>query len=560
MLTIGKFLVIIITCLTCPMTIISHDIRHNKRLRRLFNGTFLLNNFADIMESTENNQQHPHKVMPTSMTAITDLNDDCLMEIFIKLSMEELVYVAEASTSLLSAARGTFQRNFSKLLVEVSNEFHPKSEDMSLSIKLLKHFGGQIKKLKVVYHKKCSRFNDILEDMILDRCNAILSEIVIVNGDELVFHRVVKPFQELLKMSFVRSNIPDVLLHFEKWFPKAKVLELKEVKVDRSLQKYDENAAQKVNNETDSSDNTSVDVSSSADSEPESGAESDAGSYFERDEDNESGIDLEKPLAALAKHYPTIEHFAISNVPMAYDNRENRVRNSDIVLFIELNPQLKSLFIESDDIDHDSEYLWARVGYRNWSYDGIEIEYDLVDCILQNLTSLEDFHLIWKTGKMSGTDFQIYFERLKTLTIEYHIVNGECCILTDNIDVLNIVERSHRNGVCADLLKSNRSAKIVSMTGINWKSRNAKNALKIMAKMPNLKELQLSFKSLKMEQVTNLLNNCMSLSKLTLDFDRDLQLYESSKEYYADTDLSEMGWTISSNKKIQLELKRVPAT
>ncbi|XP_037028593.1 uncharacterized protein LOC119068862 [Bradysia coprophila] len=544
------------------------------------------------MDSTKT-VKHQHKV-PSSMTVITDLNDDCLMEIFSTLSMKELAYVAEANISLVSAAQGTFQRNFGKVVVEVSNEFDPKSESTSLSMKLLKHFGGQIKKLKVVFYKKYSRFNDILEDIILDRCKGILVEIEIVDGDELLFHKIDEPFQELIKLRFVRSNIPDVFLHFESWFPKVKALELKEVKIDGP--NADENAAQKDYKKTDSR-NATADVGSNTDSDGESESESyagsdrnndaeihsqsDAGSHPGSDPDYDAGSSsfsetdhdytasndseigncfTEKPLLALFKHYPTIEHFAVSNIPMAY-NRENRVRNRDIMAFIELNPQLKSLFIESDDIDHESEDLWSKVGYRNWTYDGIQIEYELVDCILQNLTSLENFHLVWKTGVMSSGDFQIYIEKLTTLTIEYDIVNGDCCVITDNLDVLNIVERSDSRSYCADILKDNRSAKSVTISGINWKNNNAKFALKAITKMQNLKDLQLSCRTLKKQQIISLLKSCKSLSKLVLDFDRDLSLYEaSSKEFYTDGEFSEMGWTISSNENIQLEMTRVTTT
>lgn len=462
---------------------------------------------------------------------ISDLNVDCLMHIFSTFSIKDLVHVAEAHNSLLTAAQGVFQRNYSKSAVVVSNEFHPKREDTSLSVKLIKHFGAKITKLKVVYLKKYTRFNSMLDDMIVDQCTEILSEIEIENGDELVFHKINKAFQGLHKISFVSSDVPDVLLNFEKWFPKANVLELKKLKIDKLIKKGNEKAAQEGNEVSE--------------------AESDSGS----DSENSGGL-YGKPIAALAKHYSAVEHFAISNVPKVY-KRDNRVRNRDIEQFIKSNPQLESFFIESDDIDHDYEEYLSEAGYSGWSYDndGIEINEELVECIQNNLTSLENFHLIWKTGA-SNEGCEIHFKKLSTLTIEYDIRSGHFYVGTDKVDVLNIVGQSDSHNYFADLLGSNKTAKIVSISVLGWNDKHVELARKSIAKMRKLKELQLSYESLTKQQIIRLLDSSKSLSKLTLDFVRNFK----SKEIDSDIDLTEIGWEVSSHKNTTLVLNRVKKT
>lgn len=486
---------------------------------------------ASININTQLTKKHKEDKVPK---LITDLNVDCLMQIFSTFSIKDLVHVVEAYSSLLTAAQGVFHKNYSQTVVEVSNVFHPKQQDTSLSVKLIKHFGAKITKLKVVYFKKFGRFNDMLDNVILNQCTQILSEIEIENGDELVFHNIDKAFHGLHKISFVSSDVPNVLLHFEKWFPKAKVLELKKLKIDK---KGNKKAAQEYYEVSDAEN----------DSKSETGSDSESSGGF-----------YGKPIAALAKHYPTVEHFAISNVPMVY-KRDNRLRNRDIEKFIKLNPQLKSFFIESDDIDHECEGYWSEAGHSVWSYDGIEINEELAECIQENLTNLENFHLIWKTGD-SNEGCEIHFKKISTLTVDYDIRSGHFYVGTGNVDVLNIVGQSDSNEYFADLLKSNKTAKIVSITGVKWNDKHVESARKRIAKMSNLRELQLSYESLTKQQIVRLLNSSTSLSKLTLDFAPNLKSFVSqSKKIDADIDLTEIGWE-SSHKNTRLVLNRIKKT
>lgn len=455
------------------------------------------------------------------------LNNDCLMNIFQTFSIKDLVHIAEADDRLLVASREVFRRNFSKSTVDVSNKFTPKIETTSLSAKLIKHFGDLITKLKVVYHKKYSRFNDTLDDAILDKCQPFLLEIEIENGDQLVFHKIVKPFVELRKVSFVSSNVPDVNLHFDKWFPKANTLELKQLKIESKIEKVSKKAPV---------------------------CENDSESDFESD--SKSGIAFYgKHVAALAKSYPTVEHFAISNVPEVY-KCENRVRNRDIQKFIQLNPQLRSLFVESDDIDHNTEEVWAEANYSSWSYDGIEIEEYFAECIQKHLTNLEHFHLIWKTGE-SNDGCEFHFEKLTTLTIEHDIRSGHFYVGTDNVDVLNIVGKSESVGYCVDLLEWNKTAIVVNISG-NWCNKmNVTTAMKHFTKMPNLKELRFSYNSpyIQTNHIISVLSGSKTLTKVTLDFDGNMPLFrKASKDFDTRIDVN---WEIVSRKNSQLVLLKL---
>lgn len=61
--------------------------------------------------------------------------------------------IAEADKRFITAAKNVFRVNYSKSLVEVSNKFHSKTETTPMSLKLIKHFGEMLKKLKTVYFK-----------------------------------------------------------------------------------------------------------------------------------------------------------------------------------------------------------------------------------------------------------------------------------------------------------------------------------------------------------------------------------------------------------------------
>lgn len=468
---------------------------------------------------------------------VTILNIECLMKICSTFSVSDLVCVAEAHGSLLEAAQGAFERNYSTSVIEVTNEFHPKSESTSFSVKLIKHFGAKITKLKVVYLKKYRRYNGMLDDMIIDRCTETLSDIEIENGDELVFHKIDIAFQELRKISFVSSDVPDILLNFEMWFPKANVLELKGLKIDKFTE-LKQRAAHEGNEARDSGS-------------PES--------------DSSGGYWYGKPIAVLAKHYPTVEHFAISNVSMVYkrDARDERLSNRDVEKFIKANPQLKSFFIETDDIDHECEDYLSEAGYSTFSYDGIEIDEHMVERIQQSLKSLENFHLIWKSGRYSE-GFEIHFKRLSTLTVEYSIRGGRIRVTTDKVDVLNIVEEDNdpdSHAQIAHLLHGNKTAKSVTILGFGIKKTHVRNAFQIMANMPNLMELQLTHIELEKQVIISLLDSCKSLMKLTIDIGQYSPLYEASpRGIDSGIDLMSIGWALSSSKNAQLVLNRVNKT
>lgn len=71
--------------------------------------------------------------------------------------------------------------------------------------------------------------------MILKQYEESLTDLEIETGDQLIFHKITHPFEELRKISFVSSGVPDVILYFEKWFPKVNTLELKQLKIEKYI-------------------------------------------------------------------------------------------------------------------------------------------------------------------------------------------------------------------------------------------------------------------------------------------------------------------------------------
>lgn len=161
------------------------------------------------------------------ISKISDLNEDCQIEIFRYCSFYDFVNLIEYDKELSATARWVFQQQSQNDLVPVSNEIDPKkSINISPSVKLLNRFGSDIDGLKLVYDNDFRRFDHIIEKAIINRCHKTLVSLRIENMSRYSMFDIKKPFIHLDKLQIFGGTMCDLIPNFGKWFPNATYLRM----------------------------------------------------------------------------------------------------------------------------------------------------------------------------------------------------------------------------------------------------------------------------------------------------------------------------------------------
>lgn len=165
------------------------------------------------------------------ISKISELNDDCQIEIFRYCSFYDFVSIIEYDKELSATARWVFQQKAQNTLVPVSNEIDPEKGIMaSPAVKLLNRFGSDIDGLKLVYDEEFRRFDHIIERAIINRCHKSLVSLRIENMARYSMFDIKKPFINLEKLNVFGGTMCDLIPKFGKWFPNASYLRLVNLK------------------------------------------------------------------------------------------------------------------------------------------------------------------------------------------------------------------------------------------------------------------------------------------------------------------------------------------
>lgn len=148
---------------------------------------------------------------PDSPLPLNEIDENCLNENSEKWSIDDLVNIVENNNSLANAARDIFDKRFGTLQINVSNKFDVKTETILSSVKLLKHFGALIKKLKVVYLPTYCRYDKMLEDAIIANCSKTIVEMEIINATKFTLHEISEPFENVRTIHFRNGTICDIV-------------------------------------------------------------------------------------------------------------------------------------------------------------------------------------------------------------------------------------------------------------------------------------------------------------------------------------------------------------
>lgn len=178
-------------------------------------------------------QPEPKRTSDTKVkiSKISDLNEDCQIEIFRYCSFHDFVNIIEYDKKLNATARWVFQQKAQNTLISVTNEIvAEKSIIASPSVKLLNRFGSDIDGLKLIYDEEYRRFDHIIEKAIINRCHKSLISLRIENMARYSMFDIKKPFINLEKLQIFGGTMCDLIPKFGKWFPNASYLRLVNLK------------------------------------------------------------------------------------------------------------------------------------------------------------------------------------------------------------------------------------------------------------------------------------------------------------------------------------------
>lgn len=168
---------------------------------------------------------------PVSVKNLAEMSIDCLERVLRKLSISDLVNVADAHENLKEAAEMVFKIIMYKRKRFTLNSKRLRSKVQNINkfrnyFKILRCFGHLIPHLRIFCNGMPSNLRIHLEQYISEYCSERLTGIEIWKGDENTFEGLKKPFVNVERVSISGGNMYSQIVLFNEWFPKMNHLVL----------------------------------------------------------------------------------------------------------------------------------------------------------------------------------------------------------------------------------------------------------------------------------------------------------------------------------------------
>lgn len=453
---------------------------------------------------------------------LSNLDGLCLTEIFQYLSVWDLVNLCEYDNSLEKTARRIFADQLATNCIQISNRFDRNKEKSPIGIKLLKHFGKVITKLHIEYDE-CFRCSDrMIDDAIITHCQDSLIEITFENADRFTMHKIAEPFEKVRSVTFISSQFCGLISHFSTWFPKANTLHLR----------------QQLRGE-------------------------------------------HKDRKMLENHHAALEHFWIENTSDGHPDinlTEVKVDNYNIVSFINLNPQLKSLSIVSDtckcdeetsdeetsdgssdsdsDFNTDDKSVFSlnssnssnfssdldsdlnvssgsssdsdvdldleSMKYMCFHFDGITIDRGILTVIQSELKNLQSLHFTLNQSSLwRSANPKIVFSNLTELSLQFYNADDliKFPVACNKIGTLILTGSELNNSCVKYVYENNKNIESLKLSGRWHLPQYAAGMLNMVSTLPYLREIHFPYqhKDITSTEITDLLTKSKHLKKFVIN-------------------------------------------
>lgn len=165
---------------------------------------------------------------------ITDLNVDCLEEIFERLNINDLLRVADTCSRFRKVTGLLFTgKNVNGSVVIASddiqfgwldNEYESEIKGILHSLRFLRCFGHLIVKMSIEFDDQY-HYNEIFR-YVNEYCSENLIKLLVDGSKEILIENISKPFANVKLISFSQCTLGRNLTNFNKWFPQMKYLKL----------------------------------------------------------------------------------------------------------------------------------------------------------------------------------------------------------------------------------------------------------------------------------------------------------------------------------------------
>lgn len=208
-------------------------------------------------EDTDELPPAKHQKLDSDTTyKITDLNEKCLVNIFSRLDLPNLLNVAMANKRLQVVAATTFGCKFGMktiCLQNVNKFYQPQisalDDDiyvrgLALCLPFLRCFGTNITELQVfdgtypyvlIAKESRSKFSHHVDRYLNQYCAETLSSVLFYGRPAFSSENFRKPFHLVQKLCLIDAALENGLTQFPSWFPNLLSLDLNTVCIDGSL-------------------------------------------------------------------------------------------------------------------------------------------------------------------------------------------------------------------------------------------------------------------------------------------------------------------------------------
>lgn len=168
---------------------------------------------------------------------VTDVNNDCLEKIFERLTLLELLNVADCNKWLIDAACMVYYRRYGQKMIKLQDIGDSRKEklietedDIELSglricLRFLRCFGHLILKLDVSYNLADQNYCDYMDQYITEYCVNSLIKITISSYQKGSLDWLKKLLPKIQELRFINCKLDKELTEFHKWFPNLRSLE-----------------------------------------------------------------------------------------------------------------------------------------------------------------------------------------------------------------------------------------------------------------------------------------------------------------------------------------------
>lgn len=184
----------------------------------------------------DDNMQH---IQFDNKLRLTDLNADCLAELFKYLNISDLTLLSTANltnhnnldqafTVNTDAASHPYERCIRDRFLQLnySDDNITNNPDCVLFEKtVFRYFGSLISSVQIYYDRNYQRHSARIEQVIMEYGLA-LSEIGLINADVSAFENISEPFVHVTKLKFEDSWLGPTFFELFKWFPNLQSLSL----------------------------------------------------------------------------------------------------------------------------------------------------------------------------------------------------------------------------------------------------------------------------------------------------------------------------------------------